>query len=291
MAKIGIIGGSGLYQIDGMEDVDELTIVDTPFGQPSGNFITGKLEGVEVVFLARHGKGHHISPSEINYRANIFEMKRLGVEAIISVSACGSLKEEIKPMDFVVPDQFVDRTNRNRQSSFFTGGIVAHVSFADPVAKELTDVLTAACQELGLRVHDKGTYINMEGPQFSTKAESHLYRSWGMDIIGMTNVAEAKLAREAEISYATLAAVTDYDCWHPDHDSVTLEMILECLNKNIDHAKKILKIAIPKIGKIKQFSARDALKYAIVTNAKAIPEQKKKELQVLIGKYIHADDE
>jgi 5'-methylthioadenosine phosphorylase len=286
MAKIGIIGGSGLYSIEGLERKEDVMVVDTPFGAPSGVFIKGVLQGVEVIFLARHGKGHHISPSQINYRANIFEMKRLGVDAIISVSACGSLREEMKPMDFVVPDQFVDRTNHARESSFFTDGIVAHVSFAEPTAEELRSILVDACNEVGVPVHSKATYINMEGPQFSTKAESNLYRGWGMDIIGMTNMVEAKLAREAEISYATLVSVTDYDCWHESHESVTIEMIMAYLNKNIENAKKILKLAIPRIGSLTKFSAQEALKFAIVTNPDSIPERKKRELQVLIGKYI-----
>lgn len=284
MARVGIIGGSGLYDIEGLENRNTVTL-GTPFGTPSDNFHTGMLAGVEVVFLPRHGKGHHISPSEINFRANIFGMKKLGVDAIISVSACGSLKEELKPMDFVIPDQFVDRTNR-RQATFFTEGIVAHVAFADPVSPEIADILHESAKAAGVRIHKGGTYLNMEGPQFSTKAESHLYRSWGMDIIGMTNAVEAKLAREAEISYATLAAVTDYDCWHESHESVTVEMILDNLNKNIDNAKKILKLAIPKVGALKDFSAADTLKYAIVTRPDAIPEKVKKDLQVIIGKYI-----
>ncbi len=245
----------------------------------------GRLDGEDVVFLPRHGKGHRINPSEINYRANIFGLKKLGVEAIFSVSAVGSLKEEIKPMDFVVPDQFLDRT-KSRACTFFEGGIVAHVAFADPVSTELTQILTATCRELGLTVHEGGTYVNMEGPQFSTKAESKLYRSWGMDIIGMTNLVEAKLAREAEISYATLAAVTDYDCWYEGHESVTVEMIIQNLNKNVENAKKILKRAIPKAAKIKNFSAANALQYAVITQRDMIPEQKKKELEILIGKYL-----
>lgn len=286
MAKVGIIGGSGLYEIEGIENVQEVTIVDTPFGQPSDNFITGILDGVEVVFLARHGRGHRIGPSDINYRANIFEMKRLGVNAILSVSACGSLKEEIKPLDFVVPDQFIDRTNRTRQASFFTDGIVAHVALADPVSPELTQILIDAANEVGATVHQKGTYVNMEGPQFSTRAESNLYRSWGMDIIGMTNLTEAKLAREAEISYATLAAVTDYDCWHDSHETVTVEVIIEYLRKNVDTAKKILKTAIPRVGELKEFSAQDALQYALITDKTKIPEDVKKKLSVIIGKYF-----
>lgn len=285
MAKIGIIGGSGLYDIEGLKDRDDVTL-GTPFGTPSDNFHTGTLNGVQVVFLPRHGKGHHISPSEINFRANIFGMKKLGVDAIISVSACGSLKEELKPMDFVIPDQFIDRTNRNRQATFFTGGIVAHVAFADPVSPEVADILYASAKEAKANVHKGGTYINMEGPQFSTKAESHLYRSWGVDIVGMTNMAEAKLAREAEISYATLAAVTDYDCWHESHESVTVEMIIANLNKNIENAKKIIKLAVPKLGSLKEFSAQNALQYAIITSPECIPEQIRRDLGVIVGKYL-----
>ena len=228
MATVGIIGGSGLYQIEGIAKVKEVA-VKTPFGAPSDKFITGELEGMPVVFLPRHGRGHRISPSEINYRANIYGMKKLGVQAIMSVSACGSLKEKYKPMDFVIPDQFLDRTRKGRMDTFFTDGIVAHVAFADPISKEIADILEQSAKKLKIKTHRGGTYVNMEGPQFSTKAESNLYRSWGMDIIGMTNLTEAKLAREAEISYATLAAVTDYDCWHPSHDSVTLDMILNYL--------------------------------------------------------------
>ncbi|HLF17433.1 MAG TPA: S-methyl-5'-thioadenosine phosphorylase [Candidatus Omnitrophota bacterium] len=286
MAKIGIIGGSGLYQLEGLENVEELVFMDTPFGPPSDHFMSGKLEGVDVVFLSRHGRGHRHSPSTINYRANIYEMKRLGVEAIFSVSACGSLKEDLKPMDFVVPDQFVDRTNHARQSSFFTDGIVAHVAFAEPVSPELTKILIESCKTIGVPVHEKGTYVNMEGPQFSTKAESNLYRSWGMDIIGMTNMTEAKLAREAEIAYATLAAVTDYDCWYEGHESVTVEVIIANLMKNIDNAKKVLRVAIPKAGRLSSFSAQGALKHAIMTDPKLIPEQTKSNLRPIIGKYI-----
>lgn len=287
MAKIGIIGGSGLYEIDGMANVEEVNMNETPFGSPSDSFMTGTLEGTEVVFLARHGRGHRVSPSELNYRANIYGMKKLGVEAIISVSACGSLREEMKPLDFVVPDQFVDRTNKTRESSFFTDGIVAHVAFADPFAEELRVVLIASAKEVGATVHPKGTYIVIEGPQFSTKAESNLYRSWGMDIIGMTNLTEAKLAREAEISYATLAAVTDYDCWHEAHDTVTVEMIIDNLQKNAGKAKEILKNAIPRIGALKEFSASEALKYALITDRSMIPEDTKKKLEPIIGKYLN----
>lgn len=285
MAKVGIIGGSGLYDIDGIENLTSVKI-ETPFGSPSDEYMTGIFQGVDVVFLPRHGKGHPISPSEVNCRANIYGMKRLGVDAILSVSACGSLKENIKPLDFVVPNQFVDRTNKTRETSFFQNGIVAHIAFADPVSPEISSIFLESAREVGVTVHEGGTYINMEGPQFSTKAESNLYRSWGMDIIGMTNLTEAKLAREAEISYATLAAVTDYDCWHDSHDSVTVEMIIEYLTKNVENAKKILKIAIPKVGALTEFSASDALKYAIITNKEIVPQQVKKDLDIIIGKYF-----
>ncbi|MBP9854982.1 MAG: S-methyl-5'-thioadenosine phosphorylase [Candidatus Omnitrophica bacterium] len=286
MAKIGIIGGSGLYDIEGIEITEEVVINDTLFGPPSGHFKTGRMGKTEVVFLARHGKGHHISPSHVNYRANIFEMKRLGVDAILSVSACGSLKEDIKPLDFIVPDQFVDRTFKARETSFFTDGIVAHVSMAEPVSKELSSILIKSGRTLGLKIHEKGTYINMEGPQFSTKAESNLYRSWGMDIIGMTNMIEAKLAREAEIAYASLCSVTDFDCWHPHHDEVTVDMIIENLTKNVKNSKEIIKLAIPEMGRLTKFEAQNSLKYAIITHPDHIPEQKKIALKPIIGKYI-----
>ena len=285
MATIGVIGGSGLYQIEGIKDVKEAE-VKTPFGAPSDKLVTGTLDGTPVVFLPRHGKGHRISPTEINNRANIWAMKKLGVQAIISISAVGSLKLPIKPMDFVIPDQFIDRTAPRRHTTFFTDGIVAHVALAEPVAEEIADILYDACQQLGVTAHKNGTYLNMEGPQFSTKAESNLYRSWGCDVIGMTNLPEAKLAREAEISYATLAAVTDYDCWHQSHGSVSVEMIMDYLTRNIASAKKILQIAIPRAGKKKKFSAADALKNCIMTDPKFIPAQKKKDLEIIIGKYI-----
>ena len=289
MKKIGVIGGSGLYQMDGLDQVKVIDILNTPFGSPSDCFTTGMLDGVEVVFLSRHGKGHHIAPSEINYRANIFEMKRLGVDAIISVSACGSMKEEIAPMDFVVPDQFIDRTNRTREASFFTNGIVGHVSMAEPVSPELSKILVEAGRSAGATIHDKGTYINMEGPQFSTKAESRLYRSWGVDIIGMTNMVEAKLSREAEMAYASLSAVTDYDCWREGHDDVTVEMIIKNLTTNLEKAKEILRIAIPRAGRVGKYVDEDALKYALITNPSVIPEQKKKELAIIIGKYVYQE--
>lgn len=285
MARIGIIGGSGLYQMEGFTGVREEVVV-TPFGAPSDAYIIGQLEGVEVAFLPRHGRGHYVSPSEINYRANIYGMKVLGVEAIFSVSAVGSLREHLHPMDFVIVDQFVDRTWGARAATFFSGGLVGHVAFADPVSPELAEILTMSCAEAGVKYHPRGTYVCMEGPQFSTRAESNLYRSWGMDVIGMTNLTEAKLAREAEISYATLAAVTDYDCWHDTHETVSVEMILQCLNKNAENAKTVLRRAIPKAAALDAFSAADALKYALVTRKDMIPEAIRRDLHPIIGKYF-----
>ena len=285
MPKIGIIGGSGLYKIEGIRNLEEV-LVNTPFGRPSDKFILGELEGKDVVFLPRHGVGHRISPSCINYRANIFGMKKLGIDKIISVSACGSLKEEFRPLDFVVVDQFVDRTNYAREMSFFTEGIVAHIEFSRPVCSGLSKLIYAAGKSLDMNIHPKGTYINMEGPAFSTLAESNLYRSWGMDIIGMTNLPEAKLAREAGICYATLSAVTDYDCWHPQHESVTIEMIIGNLNKNIENSKKILKSVIKNISGEKPCQCAESLKYAIMTDKKLIPAKLKKDLNIIIGKYL-----
>jgi 5'-methylthioadenosine phosphorylase len=285
MGRIGIIGGSGLYKIEGLEIIKQLK-VKTPFGAPSDKFTIGKLEGKEVVFLPRHGVGHRISPSEINYRANIFAMKKLGVDRIISVTAVGSLKEELKPLDFVVVDQFVDRTNSGRQMTFFDKGIVSHIVFSHPICPQLSTDIYAAGKSLNLSMHKIGTYLNMEGPQFSTLAESKLYRSWGMDVIGMTNLAEAKLCREAEICYATLACVTDYDCWHPDHASVTLEMVISNLQKNVDNAKKIISQVIRGLGALRSCHCGEALKFAITTDKKLIPSKTKKDLDIIIGKYI-----
>ncbi len=285
MPRIGIIGGSGLYRMEGIKKVKEV-LVNTPFGRPSGKFILGELEGREVVFVPRHDLHHSISPSHINYRANIFGMKKLGVHKIISVSACGSLKEELRPLDFVVVDQFVDRTNYAREMSFFTQGLVAHIEFSHPVCPSLSKVIYDAGKSINLNIHPKGTYINIEGPAFSTLAESKLYRSWGMDIIGMTNFVEARLAREAEMCYATLAAVTDYDCWHPEHASVTIDLIIKNLNKNIENAKKILATAIKNAPDREDCHCCDALKYAIVTNKKFIPAKIKKDLNIIIGRYI-----
>ncbi|MEW6074935.1 MAG: S-methyl-5'-thioadenosine phosphorylase [Candidatus Omnitrophota bacterium] len=284
MGRIGIIGGSGLYNIEGLKGVKKIRVT-TPFGTPSDAFVVGTLEDREVVFLPRHGVGHRISPSEINYRANIYGMKKLGVERIISVSACGSLKEEMKPLDFVIVDQFIDHTNQARQTSFFKNGIVAHLVFAHPVCGELSALLYEGAKRLDISAHKGGTYINMEGPAFSTLAESNLYRSWGVDIIGMTNMAEAKLAREAEICYATLAAVTDYDCWHPQHESVTIDMVIENLGKNIDNAKMMIREVVKNIPSQRQCACKDALKYAIVTDKKLIPAKVKKDLGIIIGKY------
>ena len=284
MTKIGIIGGSGLYQIDGLEDIKEVK-VKTPFGEPSDSYIVGALEGVEVVFLPRHGRGHRILPTELNYRANIYGMKKLGVEQIISISAVGSFREELKPLDIVLPDQFVDRTNQARKTTFFGSGIVGHISFAEPVCADLKKTIFNAGKGLGLNLHNKGTYLNMEGPVFSTKAESHLYKGWGMDIIGMTNMPEARLSREAEICYATIAFVTDYDCWH--EEIVTIDMVIANLTRNIETAKKLIKKVVPIIAKTKRDCAcKDALKYAIITDKKLIPGRAKKDLDIIIGKYI-----
>jgi len=286
--KIGIIGGSGVYKIEGLKRAKEIAL-KTPFGKPSDIFMTGELEGADVVFLARHGRGHRLLPTEINYPANIYGMKKLGVERIISVSACGSLKEALKPLDIVIPDQFVDRTHQARPMTFFGEGVVAHVALAEPACPELSSILYDAGCAVGVTMHLGGTYINMEGPQFSTKAESNLYRSWGMDIIGMTNLAEAKLAREAEICYASLACVTDYDCWHMDEsiEPVSVEMIVQNLMKNIESSKRILKNALPRLkGAKATCSCHDGLRDAIITDPKSIPAKTKKKLALIIGRYI-----
>lgn len=284
---IGIIGGSGLYQMPELENVRELT-VETPFGEPSDAFIIGELEGVSVAFLPRHGRGHKFTPTEVPYRANIYAMKMLGVEYVLSVSAVGSLQEKYAPMDFVIPDQFFDRTRaRAKESTFFGEGIVAHITFAHPVCNELGDILEASCKTVeGLNVHRGGTYICMEGPAFSTKAESNVYRSWGMDIIGMTNLQEAKLAREAEIAYATLALVTDYDCWHEEHDSVTLDMVIGYLTNNVRNAQLVLKEAVKSVAAKQtpnQFAG--ATKNAIFTQPDHWPAETAKKLDAIIGKY------
>ncbi len=283
---IGIIGGSGLYSIEGLKVIKEVRL-KTPFGRPSDKYTLAEMQGKKVIFLPRHGRHHTISPSMINYRANIYGFKYLGAEKIISVSACGSLKDEIKPLDFVVPDQFIDRTNQARKSTFFSQGAVAHIGFSHPVCPDLAKVLYKAAKKAGVRVHLAGTYINIEGPAFSTLAESKLYRKWGADIIGMTNIAEAKLAREAEMCYATLAAVTDYDCWHKSHKTVTADMVIKNLTKNVQNAKKILKFAVGLIGKTpSKCSCSQALKYSLVTRPEYIPARTKQDLKIIIGKYL-----
>lgn len=287
-AKIGIIGGSGLYQMEALQDVQEVTL-DTPFGSPSDALIVGTLGGTAVAFLARHGRGHHLLPSELPFRANIHAMKQLGVEYIISASAVGSLKAEAKPLDMVVPDQFIDRT-KNRVATFFGEGIVAHIAFGDPVCPNLAGVLADAVASLELpdvTLHRGGTYVCMEGPAFSTKAESNLYRSWGATVIGMTNLTEAKLAREAEIAYATLALVTDYDCWHPDHDSVTVEMIIGNLQRNAANAQQVIQGVVERLSaNAPPSAAHSALKYAILTPLQNAPTATKEKLAVLLQKYL-----
>lgn len=288
--KIGIIGGSGLYQMEALQDVEEI-ILDTPFGSPSDALIVGKLDGVSVAFLARHGRNHHLMPSELPSRANIHAMKQLGVEYLISASAVGSLKAEIEPLDMVIPDQFIDRT-KNRISTFFGSGIIAHVAFGDPVCPKLTTILADAVTSLKLpdvSLHHGGTYVCMEGPAFSTKAESNLYRSWDGTVIGMTNIPEAKLAREAEIAYATLALVTDYDCWHPDHDSVTVEMVVENLRSNATNAQKAIREVVKRLDKNPPLSeAHSALKYAIITPLDKAPVATKEKLALLLKKYMNS---
>lgn len=282
--KLGVIGGSGLYQIEGLENIEEVK-VNTPFGEPSDAITVGTLEGTRVAFLPRHGRGHRINPSEIPVRANIYALKSLGVERIIAVNSCGSYKEELAPGHLLIPDQIIDRT-KGRPSTFFEGGIVAHVQFAEPFCADLSDVLYKAAQDVGATVHKGGTFVVMEGPQFSTRAESLLHKSWGADLIGMTAAPEAKLAREAEICYASVACVTDYDCWHETLESVTIEMILAVMGKNISAAKQIIKIAAGRISGERNCMCASALQTAIVSNPKLIPEKKKKDLQLLIGKYI-----
>jgi 5'-methylthioadenosine phosphorylase len=283
-AEIGIIGGSGLYSMPGFEAQQEAAI-DTPFGWPSDNYVLGTLAGRHVAFLARHGSGHRLLPSELNFRANIYGMKSLGVERIISLSAVGSLKEEHKPQEFVIPDQFFDRT-RGRISTFFGEGLVAHISFADPVCPELSQVVANACRAAGVAAKKGGTYLCMEGPAFSTKAESNVYRSWGMDVIGMTNLQEAKLAREAEICYVTVAMVTDYDCWHPEHDAVTVNDIIANLIKNAENACRVVAEAVAEIPVGRGCKCGSALSHAILTDRKLVPEATRKKLGILIEKYI-----
>jgi len=282
--QIGIIGGSGLYDMAELTDRDE-RLLSTPFGDPSGPYIVGTLRGKRVAFLARHGGGHRLSPSELNYRANIYGFKLLGVEWILSASAVGSLQEQYRPLDIVFPEQFIDRT-MGRIGTFFGRGAVAHVGFAHPLCQPLSALAGEVAKELGARVHMGGTYVCMEGPQFSTLAESKLYRSWGADIIGMTNLQEAKLAMEAEIAYSTMALVTDYDCWHPDHDAVTVEMIIDNLTQNARAAQQVIAGTVERLDVTMRVPAHSALKTALITRPDAIPDAMKRDLAPLIGKYI-----
>jgi len=288
-AEIGIIGGSGLYSMPGLTDIREVPL-QTPFGDPSEAYVLGTLEGRKVAFLARHGRGHRILPSELNFRANIHGMKQLGVERIISVSAVGSLKEEHKPTDFVIPDQFIDRTF-HRIATFFGEGIVGHVAFGDPVCDEVASAVQAACQKNGVTGKKGGTYVCMEGPQFSTRAESNLYRSWGADIIGMTNLQEAKLAREAEICYATMAMVTDYDCWHTEHEAVTVDAVIKVMHTNSANAAQVVKEAVARMPRERSCKCGSALQFAIMTDPSVIPAATRRKLGLLIDKYLDRQQE
>ncbi len=284
MKAVGVIGGSGLYNIEGLTDVKSVA-VETPWGCPSDDLIVGQLGETKMVFLPRHGRGHKIMPTEINFRANIYAMKKMGVEWIVSVSAVGSMKEHIAPGQVVIPSQFYDHT-KTRASTFFGNGIVAHVSMADPVCHKLSDNLYDVCIKMGATVHKGGTYLCMEGPQFSSRAESNIYRSWGVDVIGMTNATEAKLAREAEICYASLSMATDYDCWHEGHDDVTVEDLIETLNNNVDLAKGIIKRVVPEISESRECPCCNALQNAIITPADVITKENKDRLGILIERYI-----
>ena len=286
-AEIGIIGGSGLYSMPGLTGVREVQ-QHTPFGDPSDAYVLGTLEGKKVAFLARHGRGHRILPTELNFRANVYGFKQLGVERILSVSAVGSLKEEHKPLDFVIPDQFFDRT-RHRVDTFFGDGVVAHIAFADPVCPQISQVVEAACKKVGVTGKRGGIYLNMEGPQFSTKAESNVYRSWGMDVIGMTNLQEAKLAREAEICYVTVAMVTDYDCWHPHHDSVTVDQIVAVLVKNAENAAKVVRETVSTMPSARTCKCGAALAHAILTERNKIPAATRQRLDLILSKYLPAN--
>jgi len=283
-AKIGVIGGTGLYDIEGLTDIKEVEI-DTPFGKPSDSIITGRLGGVGLAFLPRHGRGHRISPTEVPSRANIYALKSLGVERIIAINSCGSFKEAIKPGHLLIPDQIIDRT-RNRTSTFFSGDIVAHIEFADPFCPVLSQIVYQSALEAGATVHQGGTFVAMEGPAFSTRAESRLYRSWGADIIGMTVLPEARLAREAEICYASIACVTDYDSWHETNEPVSVGAILTTMRQNIENARKIIKLAVSQIPEARQCGCASALKMAIVTAPQVIPAEQRERLDLLIGKYI-----
>jgi len=281
---VGVIGGSGLYEMEGLEEVREVSL-KTPYGDPSDAFITGRLEGVKIAFLPRHGKGHRIQPSSLNFRANIYAMKKLGVHWIIGVSAVGSMKESIHPGDMVIPNQFIDRTV-GRPNTFFSDGMVCHISFADPVCPALSQILGRAGEEAGATVHKEGTYLCIEGPQFSTRAESKLYRSWGVDIIGMTNLPEARLAREAEICYATIAFATDYDCWHPEAGDVSIGEVLRILAQSARTAKNAIRIAVNRLPETRDCICATALKHALITSKKLIPAKTKKDLEPIIGKYL-----
>ncbi len=283
-ASIGIVGGSGLYEMPGLEDREEVR-VETPFGEPSDVYVTGRLEGKRVAFLARHGKGHRLLPTELNYRANIYGFKKLGVEQILSAGAVGSLKLEHKPLDFVLPDQFIDRT-RQRVSTFFGHGVVAHISFGDPICKRLIGQVAAAAEAIDFPIKKGGTYVCMEGPAFSTRAESFLYRSWGADLIGMTNLQEAKLAREAEICYVTIAMVTDYDCWHEEEEAVTVEMLIGYLTQNSENAKRLIRRTIQDLPETCDCTCRHALSTALITDRSAIPAEAHKKLDLIIKKYL-----
>jgi 5'-methylthioadenosine phosphorylase len=284
-AEIGIIGGSGLYEMEGFSDARAVA-VETPFGPPSDALVVGTLAGRRVAFLPRHGRGHRILPGELNFRANVFALKSIGVERILSVSAVGSLKEKYEPLHIVIPDQFVDRTTR-RASTFFGRGLVAHVAFARPLCGVVSGVLAESCRAAGATFHRGGSYVCIEGPHFSTRAESELYRSWGMDLVGMTNLQEAKLAREAEICYATLAMVTDYDCWHPDHDAVTVDQVVANLGRNAATAKAVLRAAVERLpAGQRDCECASALKYALLTPKDLVPEAVKRELAPIIGKYV-----
>ncbi len=283
-AEIGIIGGSGLYSMPGLTHIREQRVT-TPFGEPSDAFVLGELSGRKVAFLSRHGRGHLLLPTELNFRANIYAMKKLGVERILSASAVGSLKEEHKPTDFVIPDQFIDRTF-HRESTFFGHGIVGHIAFGDPVCAVVANAIASGCESAGVVGKLGGTYVCMEGPQFSTRAESNLYRSWGADLIGMTNLQEAKLAREAEICYATMAMVTDYDCWHEGHDAVTVDQVIAVLNQNAANASKVVAAAVAAIPKKRDCACASALKYAVLTNPAAISDAVHEKLDLLLGKYF-----
>jgi len=282
---IGVIGGSGLYDMEGLEQVERIR-VETPFGDPSDEYVTGVLNGVKMVFLPRHGRGHRFLPSEVNYRANIFGMKKLGVERIISVSAVGSLKDAIAPGHIVIPDQFIDRTKGIRRDTFFGDGIVAHVGFADPVCHILSDTLYSAANRAGATVHKGGSYVCMEGPAFSTRAESFSYLALGASVIGMTNLTEAKLAREAEICYGIIALSTDYDCWHDSHDDVTVEAIIKIINQNVAMAKNIIRNAVSEIGGSRNCQCGTAMQYAVITDRSVIPEATRRKLEPIIGKYL-----